>query len=67
VGSADEDAIAATVAGEVPGDFAQVAVNLEARLAVGLFGRRLIRGLIGILGRFVGRLGHYAAPALDYR
>ena len=35
-------------------DFAQVAVDLQPRAAVGLFGRRLISAL----RRFVGRVGH---------
>ena len=44
-------------------DFAQVAVDLQPRAAVGLFGRRLISAL----RRFVGRVGHWDVPAPDYR
>ena len=43
-------------------DFAQVAVDLQARFAVGLLGR----GRISALPRFVGRVGHSEAPAPDY-
>jgi hypothetical protein len=43
-----------SMATDIARDFAQVAVDLQPRAAVGLFGRRLISAL----RRFVGRVGH---------
>lgn len=55
-----------SVAADSVRNFEQVPIDLQARLAVRLFGRALIRGLFSTLGRFVGRVGHCEAP-LDYR
>lgn len=52
-----------SMATDSAGDFAQVAVDLQPRAAVGLFGRRLISAWRS----FVGQVGHWDVPAPDYR